>query len=92
MKKTPIIIGASLVAFIAGASIVATSSNANDQMMKKAGSATMEKCAGIVKAGKNDCAANGHSCAGMAKKDADKNEWVKVPAGTCNKLVNGRVL
>ena len=48
-----------------------------------------EKCYGIAKAGKNDCAANGHACAGQAKKDADGKEWVKVPKGTCEKVVGG---
>jgi uncharacterized membrane protein len=48
-----------------------------------------EKCYGVVKAGKNDCGAPGHSCAGQAAKDADPNEWVYVPAGTCDKLVGG---
>jgi uncharacterized membrane protein len=51
-----------------------------------------EKCAGIVKAGQNDCAANGHSCAGQAKVDGDKNEWVYVPEGTCAKIVSGTVV
>ena len=48
-----------------------------------------EKCYGIAKAGKNDCAANGHSCAGQGKKEADGKEWVKVPAGTCDRIVGG---
>jgi uncharacterized membrane protein len=51
--------------------------------------AKTEKCYGVAKAGKNDCAANGHACAGQAKKDADKNEWIKVPEGTCDRIVNG---
>lgn len=53
--------------------------------------ADKEKCFGVVKAGKNDCAAaNGsHSCAGQAKKDADPAEWVYVPAGLCAKLAGG---
>ena len=48
-----------------------------------------EKCFGVAKAGKNDCAANGHSCAGQAKKDRDANEWVKLPKGTCDRIVGG---
>lgn len=46
-----------------------------------------EKCYGIAKAGKNDCAAtNGsHSCAGQAKTDNDVNEWKYVAKGTCEK-------
>jgi uncharacterized membrane protein len=48
-----------------------------------------EKCYGIAKAGKNDCAANGHACAGQAKADANAKEWISVPAGTCEKIVGG---
>ena len=50
-----------------------------------------EKCAGVVKAGKNDCAANGHSCQGQAKADGNAKEWIYVPSGTCARLVNGSV-
>lgn len=51
----------------------------------------LEKCYGVSKAGKNDCvSSNGtHSCAARAKKDGDKNEWLLVPNGLCNKLVGG---
>jgi uncharacterized membrane protein len=48
-----------------------------------------EKCYGVAKAGKNDCAAKGHSCAGQAKADADGKEWIKVPKGTCERIVGG---
>lgn len=48
-----------------------------------------EKCYGISKAGKNDCAANGHACAGQSKTSSDKKEWVKVPSGTCDRIVGG---
>jgi uncharacterized membrane protein len=48
-----------------------------------------EKCYGVVKAGKNDCAANGHACAGQAKTDGDPQEFLAVPAGTCARLVSG---
>jgi uncharacterized membrane protein len=44
----------------------------------------------MVKAGKNDCAANGHGCAGQAKVDSDPNEWIVVPQGVCDKIVGGR--
>lgn len=50
-----------------------------------------EKCEGIVKAGMNDCGANGHACAGQAKKDGTPGEWVYVPEGTCEKIVGGKV-
>ena len=49
----------------------------------------MEKCYGVVKAGKNDCGTKGHSCAGQSTKGGDKTEWIFLPKGTCGKLVNG---
>ncbi len=51
-----------------------------------AGKPGFEKCAGIVKIGMNDCGANDHACGGMAKKDNDPEEWIYVPAGTCEKI------
>ncbi|GGA41282.1 MULTISPECIES: DUF2282 domain-containing protein [unclassified Okeania] len=56
-----------------------------------AGKEGMEKCAGIVKAGMNDCGANDHTCSGQAKVDSDPNEWIYVPEGTCEKIVGARV-
>lgn len=52
-----------------------------------------EKCAGISKAGMNDCGAlNGkHDCAGKASADNDPQEWVYVPHGTCTKINGGSV-
>ena len=47
-----------------------------------------EKCYGIAKAGKNDCAGAGHACAGQSKAASGK-EWIKLPKGTCERLVGG---
>lgn len=44
-----------------------------------------EKCAGVTKAGKNDCGTDKHACAGLAKADKDASEWNYVPKGTCEK-------
>lgn len=52
----------------------------------------MEKCYGVVKAEKNDCSsarAGSHSCAGGARVDGDTAEWIFLPKGTCDRLVNG---
>jgi uncharacterized membrane protein len=50
----------------------------------------MEKCYGIVKAGKNDCGSvGGNPCAGQSKVNNDPNEWIFVPKGTCDKIVGG---
>ena len=66
-----------------------TASSAMDSAMgAKAG---MEKCTGIVKVGKNDCGTSKHACAGQAKTDADAEEWVYLPKGTCEKIPGGKV-
>ncbi len=57
--------------------------------VQAADDAGKEKCYGVAKAGKNDCAANGHACAGQSKSDANANEWIYVPTGTCDRLVGG---
>jgi uncharacterized membrane protein len=49
----------------------------------------MEKCYGISKAGRNDCGTATHSCGGEAKTNNDKNEWIFLPAGACDKIVGG---
>ncbi|MCF7991596.1 MAG: DUF2282 domain-containing protein [Thiohalocapsa sp.] len=52
-----------------------------------------EKCAGIAKAGMNDCGSldGKHDCSGQAAADSDPTEWVYVPEGTCTKIVGGEV-
>ena len=49
--------------------------------------AAKEKCYGIAKAGKNDCASAdaSHSCAGQSKVDNGASEWKYVANGTCEK-------
>jgi uncharacterized membrane protein len=54
-----------------------------------ANAADMEKCYGVVKAGKNDCQTANSSCAGTSTKDGQKDAWLYVPKGTCEKLVGG---
>lgn len=50
-----------------------------------------ERCYGVARAGKNDCGTSVHACAGQALRDADSSEWVSLPAGTCSKIVGGKV-
>ncbi|WP_295526464.1 DUF2282 domain-containing protein [Novosphingobium sp. Chol11] len=51
------------------------------------GKPAMEKCFGVAKAGKNDCAAGaGTSCAGTSKADYQGNAWTLVKAGTCTSI------
>jgi len=49
----------------------------------------VEKCYGVAKAGKNDCQTNHSACAGTSKQDAQKDAWIYVPKGTCDKIVGG---
>ena len=51
--------------------------------------ASKEKCYGVAKAGKNDCATKTSSCAGTAKADNQKDAFVVVPKGLCGKLAGG---
>ena len=50
-----------------------------------------EKCAGVVKAGKNDCSTSRNACHGHVNADSDSEAWVWVPMGTCDKIVGARV-
>ena len=51
--------------------------------------AANEKCYGIVKAGSNDCQTAVSACAGTAKKDSQKDAWIYLPKGSCEKIVGG---
>ena len=51
--------------------------------------AAQERCYGISKAGKNDCATASSACNGTSKQDFQKDAWVYVPKGTCLKLAGG---
>lgn len=79
MKPSHYLISAAL------AGIVAVSGTAY------AADAGKEKCYGIAKAGKNDCASKmgGNSCAGQTAKDGQG--FLVVPKGLCEKLVGGSI-
>ncbi|KHD07381.1 hypothetical protein PN36_22235 [Candidatus Thiomargarita nelsonii] len=79
MKNAKTIVNSALVSVLA----LGLSTNAF------AGKAGFEKCAGIVKAGMNDCGTSKHACGGVAATDADPEEWIYVPEGTCEKIVGG---
>ncbi len=54
--------------------------------------AASEKCYGVSAAGKNDCAAGAHSCAGQSTKNFDKTSFVYLPTGACSKLAGGSLM
>ena len=50
-----------------------------------------EKCAGIVKAGKNDCGTSKNACAGQVTASNDPEAWIYVPKGVCERIAGGRI-
>jgi len=48
-----------------------------------------EKCYGVAKAGKNDCQTANSSCAGTSTMDDQKDAFVLVPKGVCERLTGG---
>lgn len=49
-----------------------------------------EKCYGIAKAGKNDCAGAQHACSGQSKAGMNvAKEFIKLPKGTCDRIQGG---
>lgn len=75
------------MARLAGLALAATAAAGLTATPAVAQKAEMEKCYGVAKAGKNDCAAGpGTSCAGTSTKDYQGNAWKLVPKGTCTKI------
>ncbi len=51
--------------------------------------AEQEKCFGVAKAGSNDCQTATSACAGTSKMDDQKDAWMLVPVGICDRLAGG---
>jgi uncharacterized membrane protein len=68
---------------LSGAALTSTAVAAQDGM---------EQCAGIVKAGKNDCATSANACHGHVTNDANSEAWIYVPKGTCDRIVGGHIV
>jgi uncharacterized membrane protein len=50
-----------------------------------------ERCFGVARAGSNDCKTHAHVCAGWSRRDRDPGAFIYVPAGTCERIVGGRL-
>ncbi|ELR63239.1 Putative signal peptide protein [Photobacterium marinum] len=80
MKKTTnIALATAVTGLLALAGTAATTSTAVAAEAK-------EKCYGVAKAGKNDCATKTSSCAGTSKTDGQKDAFIMVPKGLCDRL------
>lgn len=73
----------SSVLALSGSAYVTTAAAASDDK---------EQCAGIAKAGKNDCATSTNACHGHVTSDGNSEAWIYVPKGTCERIVGGRVV
>ena len=51
-----------------------------------------EQCAGITKAGKNDCATSTNDCHGHVTTDRNAEAWIYLPKGTCERIVGGHIV
>ena len=78
-KTSPVLATAISSLLIAGAGAIGSQAMAAD----------MEKCYGVVKAGKNDCQTATSSCAGTSTADGQADAWVFLPKGSCEKIVGG---
>ena len=83
MTKLHTLAAASTLLGALSVAAIATAQTKNPDMTGR------EKCYGVSKAGKNDCAAGAHSCAGQSTKDADKASFIALPTGVCDKLAGG---
>lgn len=92
MNKTQGILSAALGSLLAMGMSSASAASSDMKMPEiQASDMKMEKCFGINKAGRNDCGsrASGHSCAGQSGRNNDPADFIAVPKGTCDKIVNG---
>ena len=80
--KTEKTLGAAVATSVLAAALLGSSTVAS--------AASSERCADVVKGGKNTCAVKslGISCQGNAKEDNMVGAWIKVPAGTCGNIVS----
>ena len=83
MSNRNIVIGSAIATVLAIGTLASTTQTAS------AAKKDVEKCYGVVKAGKNDCQTATNACAGNSTQDAQRDAWIYVPSGTCLKLVNG---
>jgi uncharacterized membrane protein len=86
MKRSPASVSATslLGALALSAALSSVANAAPTPTVQPSGS---EKCFGIAKAGKNDCAAGTHSCTATSTMNGDKASFVYLPAGACAKIV-----
>jgi uncharacterized membrane protein len=87
MRKSNSVVQAAITGLLAfGAGSLATAAYAGDDHGGD------EQCAGVIKAGKNDCATSMNDCHGHAETDANPMAWIYVPKGTCERIVGAHLV
>jgi len=49
----------------------------------------VEKCYGVAKTGKNDCKTLSNACAGHSMEDGQKDAFIALPKGSCERIIGG---
>jgi len=78
MKNSNLLHAAMTSLLAIGAASVAMSVSAEE--------AKQEQCAGVIKAGKNDCATSTNACHGHVTTDSHPEACIYLPAGTCERI------
>lgn len=68
---------------------LALSTAAHGQVHPEKPTYDYEKCYGVARAGGNDCFTQSNSCGGASQSDAQKDAWIYLPKGTCERIVGG---
>ena len=84
MKSSNLLHAAMTSLLALGAASVAMSAAAEE--------AKQEQCAGVIKAGKNDCATSSNACHGHVSTDSHPEAWIYLPAGTCERIEGAHVV
>lgn len=82
MNNTKTLVTTALAALIALSAVSSQTAVAEEKK-------DMEKCYGVVKAGKNDCKTMSNACAGHSTSDSQADAFIAVPKGTCERIVGG---
>ena len=77
------IIASALATLLSAGAATAQAANAN---------ADKEQCAGVIRAGQNDCATSTNACHSHVNVDNDPEAWIYLPKGTCQKISGARVV
>lgn len=88
MQNSRFLISAAIAALTSGGLLTSTMTQAAGAVV----CAEQERCYGIAKAGKNDCATSSSVCAGTATQDNQKDAWVYAPKGMCQKIAGGTLV